>query len=123
MFGGFFTGHRTDYRLQLNWRPSYHLEFGFDGTLRQVRLPEGDFDARLVAAKAVYTVTPDLQFSVLAQYDNFSEQMGVNFRAKWTVKPGNDIFLIVNQGYDTSDENSACSETRLSLKGAGIFRF
>ena len=121
--GRFYTGRRTDYRLQVGWRPSHHLEFRVDGALRQIRLPQGNFDARLFSAKAVYTVTPDLQFSVLAQYDNFSAEMGLNFRAKWTVKPGNDLYLIVNQGYDTSDENFRPVQNDTSLKGAWTFRF
>jgi len=123
LLGDFFTGQRRDYRLQAGWRPSSHWELRFDGTLRQIRLPQGNFDARLVEAKAVYTVTPDLQFSLLGQYDNFSSEMGLNFRAKWTVKPGNDLYLIVNQGYDTSEESLRPIQNESSLKGSWTIRF
>ena len=121
--GGFYSGHRTDTQLQLGWRPSPHFEFRVNGTLRQIRLPEGNFDSQLLAAKIIYTVTPDLQFSLLSQYDNFSELMGVNFRIKWTVKPGNDLYFIVNQGYDTEGDNFRPTKNVSSLKAAWTFRF
>ena len=121
--GGFYSGHRTDTTLNLGWRPSHHLEFGLSGSLREVRLPEGNFDVRLGQAKIIYTVTPDLQFSLLAQYDNLSEELGVNFRVKWTVQPGNDLYFIINQGYDTEDDNFRPTNNETSMKAAWTFRF
>lgn len=121
--GGFFGGDRTDYRLSGGWRPSSHLELGASYELRQVRMPSGNFDVRIGSAKSVYTFTPDLQVSLLAQYDNFSNELGANFRVKWTVQPGNDIFFIVNQGYDTTGDSFRPKQNDASLKGAWTIRF
>ena len=121
--GGFFGGHRTDYNVDLGWRPSSHLEFGLSYDLRQVRLPQGNFDVRIGAAKAVCTFTPDLQLSLLAQYDNFSNELGLNLRLKWTVQPGNDVYFIVNQGYDTSLDNFRPTRNDTSMKAAWTYRF
>ncbi len=121
--GGFLTGHSDDYQVNLGYRPSNRLEFGFSGTLRDIRLPQGDFTVRIGEAKAVFTYNPDLQFSLFTQYDNISESLGVNFRAKWIVQPGNEVFFIVNQGYDTSFDNFRPTQNDTSMKAAWTFRF
>lgn len=119
----FFTGQRNDYEVDLGWRPSSQLELRAGWRLRSIRLPEGNFDLRIGSAKAVYTFSPDLQLSLLAQYDNFSNQLGVNLRLKWIVQPGNEIFLVVNQGYDTSLDRFRPVQNDTSLKGAWTYRF
>jgi hypothetical protein len=61
--------------------------------------------------------------SLLGQYDNFSNELGTNFRVKWTVRPGDELFFIVNQGYDTSFERFRPTQNDTSLKGAWTVRF
>ena len=121
--GGFFGGTSRSYQTNLGWRPSSHLELALSGNLRQIRLPQGKFDLRIGQARATYTFSPDLQVSLLAQYDNFSNELGANFRVKWTVKPGNEIFFIVNQGYDTTADRFRPTQNDTSLKGAWTIRF
>lgn len=121
--GTFFTGHRTNYEIELGWRPSNRLEFATEFEWHVIRLPQGNFTLRESSARVVYTFTPDLQLSLLAQYDSISAELGVNFRAKWTPRPGNDFFFIVNQGYDTSLARFRPTENETSVKGAWTFRF
>ncbi|HEY0969154.1 MAG TPA: DUF5916 domain-containing protein [Opitutaceae bacterium] len=121
--GGFFTGDRTDYAAELGWRPSNRIELAGEWELREIRLPQGDFNVRVLSGKAVYTFSPDLQLSLLAQYDNVSDELGFNFRTKWTVQPGNEIFFIVNQGYDLMDDHFRPTENETSLKGSWTYRF
>ncbi len=121
--GGFLTGHADDYQAGLNYRPNSRLQLGLNGNLRDIRLPEGNFQLRIASAKAVYTFSPDLQVSLLSQYDNFSKSLGVNFRIKWIVQPGNEVFFIVNQGYDTSLDRFRPTQNDTSMKTAWTFRF
>jgi hypothetical protein len=121
--GGFLTGNDDEYDLDLGARPSRRLELGLSYGLRDIRLPQGDFTVRIGSAKAVYTFSPDLQLSLLAQYDNFSNSLGVNFRVKWIVQPGNEVFFIVNQGYDTSFDHFRPTQNDTSMKAAWTFRF
>lgn len=121
--GGFYTGERTDYSAEIGWRPSNQIELGGEWGLREVRLPQGDFNVRVLSTKAVYTFSPDLQLSLLAQYDNLSEDLGFNFRTKWTVQPGNEVFFIINQGYDLMDDHFRPTENETSFKGSWTYRF
>ena len=44
--------------------------------------------------------------STLTQYDNVSEEVGVNVRFRWTLTPGTDLFLVYNRGWThIPDEN------------------
>jgi hypothetical protein len=119
----FFTGHRTDYELELGARPSRFLELAAAWRLRSIRLPQGGFDVRIGTAKAVVTFSPDVQASVYAQYDNFSDTLGVNARLKWIVQPGNEVFFIVNQGYDATSDSIRPTANETSLKAAWTLRF
>jgi len=121
--GGFLTGHADDYQTTLSYRPSNKLQLSLGGSLRDIRLPQGDFQVRIGSARAVYTFSPDLQLSLLGQYDNLSAQLGVNFRLKWIVQPGNEVFFIVNQGYDTSLDRFRPTQNDTSMKAAWTFRF
>jgi len=33
------------------------------------------------------------------QYDNESQNIGNNLRLRWTIKPGNDLFVVWNRGW------------------------
>jgi hypothetical protein len=121
--GGFLTGHADDYQATVGWRPSSKLQLSVNGSLRDIRLPQGDFQVRLASAKVVYTFSPDVQVSLIGQYDNLSAQLGVNFRLKWIVQPGNEVFFIVNQGYDTSLDRFRPTQNDTSMKAAWTFRF
>ena len=120
---GFYTGHRRDYRFSAEWRASKNFFASANWQLQQVRLPQGNFDVRLASARLVYSHSPDLQISLLGQFDNVSESLGVNFRVKWIVQPGNEFFFVVNQGYDTSLDRFRPVQNDTSLKGAWTYRF
>ena len=87
---------------------------------RTLILPSG---SRRGGRSVETTFSPDLQVSVLGQYDNLSAELGVNFRLKWIVQPGNEVFFIVNQGYDTSFDRFRPTENETSMKAAWTFRF
>jgi Domain of unknown function (DUF5916) len=120
---GFYTGHRRDYGAAVEWRASRFFFTSLSATLQQVRLPEGDFDVRVGQFQAIYNFSTDLQFNLLAQYDNLSASVGVNFRVKYIIKPGDELFFIVDQGYDTSLDSFRPTTNQTSLKGAWTIRF
>lgn len=119
----FFTGHRTDYEVEFGWRPSRFVEFGVEWEFSSIRLPQGGFDVRSINAEVALTPSPDLQFGLLAQYDNLSAELGVNARVRWTVRPGNDVYLVANQGYDATSESIRPTEGEVSLKAGWTVRF
>ena len=89
-------------------------------------MKEGNFVARIYSFRADYSVSPYLSLFNLVQFDNESRNMGWQSRVRWILKPGNEVFLVFNQGW-LQDEPGGLKfrpvETRLSGKFQYTFRF
>jgi hypothetical protein len=105
-YGGYYTGRRTDYDTTLDWRPSRHATLGLDYDLRQIRLPEGDADVRVAGTHLNLSMNPDVSWNTRLQYDNQSEDLGLNSRVRWTYRPGSDIYFVANQGWDVEEQDA-----------------
>ena len=75
--------------------------------------------------RADYNFTPNVSWANLAQYDNESRIAGLQSRFRWILKPGNDLFLVLNRGwYRTLDDpRFEPSFDRGSAKLQYTFRF
>lgn len=121
--GDYLTGRTDDIQTELALRAGYRFEFDLSTRFRDIRLPQGSFVVRTVYAKSVYNFSPDLQLSLLGQYDNLSETLGVNCRLKWVMQPGDEFFLVINQGYDTDRAGLRPLANETSCKGAWTYRY
>jgi len=63
------------------------------------RLPEGNFVQRLWQLQGEYAWTRNLVLSSFVQYDTESQNVGTNTRLRWTIKPGSDLFIVWNRGW------------------------
>jgi hypothetical protein len=99
-FGGFYGGHLTQIIGSASWAEgSGHLQLALDAENDYGYLPEGNFIVRLWQAKTVYAFNPNLILSAYFQYDSESRNLGMNARLRWTIQPGNDVFLVWNRGW------------------------
>ncbi|MFV2073370.1 MAG: DUF5916 domain-containing protein [Thermoanaerobaculales bacterium] len=99
-FGDFYTGSLTQASAFVSYTtPSGHLQLQLSGENNVGTMPEGDFTENLGLLKLVYAFTPDLILSSFAQYDSESRDLGVNTRLRWTLRPGNDLFVVWNHGW------------------------
>jgi len=124
--GGFYNGDRVQYNLGLQWRPGQHLFMGFDYNYQDVTLPNGDFVVRLVRLNANYAFNSKWSWINLLQYDNGSRAMGLNSRLRWNPQAGEDLYLVINYNFDSSEGaftgmNSQSSE--VVLKYTKTLRF
>ena len=72
-------------------RSRYENDFG--------HLPQGNFVQRLWQLQGAYAWSPNLVLSSFIQYDTESQNVGTNTRLRWTIKPGNDLFIVWNRGW------------------------
>jgi hypothetical protein len=121
--GEFYTGNRTDLGGGLDWRPSRHFSTGLSFEHRNVNLPEGGFEVQLASARFNLAFTPDLTWSTVVQYDNLSKDVGLNSRVRWTWQPGDDVYFVVNQGWDYDDGQFTHLASEVTLKVGTTFRF
>ena len=122
--GSFYSGTRRQVGVELTWRKSSHLRTSIKAEQNWVRLKEGNFNARVFAYKLDYSFTPLISLSSLVQYDSDSQNIGLQSRLRWILKPGNEFFIVVNHAWqeDTFDRFVAY-QTRARVKLNYTFRF
>ncbi len=99
-FGTFYTGRMDEWIPSLAYTtPGGHLQLKLSADLAFGDLPEGSFAERLWQLNVVYAFTPDLLLSAYTQYDNDSNNLGINTRLRWTIRPGTDFYVVWNHGW------------------------
>jgi hypothetical protein len=99
IFGSYWSGHADEVTTSVTYKVPPRVTVTASAVQTFARLPQGDFTARIVSSQVNYTASPFLAFSNLLQYDNRSRNMSWQGRLRWTVQPGNDLFIVVNQGW------------------------
>jgi len=123
--GDFYNGTRDSYNLSLNWRPSERLRFGVSYNVNEVEMPEGDFTVRLSSVRADVILSSTLSWVNLIQYDNLSENVGLNSRLHWIPQAGREGFIVFNHNLVDTDRNDSFHSTSadLSVKFSYTWRF
>jgi len=97
--GGFWSGDRSQVSLRLTFRPNPGISFSTDIERNDVKLPEGNFTVDLTRFEAAWDINPWASVSGNIQYDTQTEIIGLIARARWSVKPGNDLFLVYTNNW------------------------
>jgi hypothetical protein len=123
--GPFYDGDRTTVGYssgRVNVTSRIAVEPGF--SVNKVRLPYGDFTATLVTSRVTYTLTPLAFISGLVQYSSSNESLGANVRFRWEYLPGSELFVVFNEGRDTSLRGFPEMQNRsVVVKVNRLFRF
>jgi hypothetical protein len=99
-FGTFFNGQLTQWENYLKWTsPKGKTQLELETENDFGRLPIGNFVQRLWQFKGTYAWSPNLVLSSFIQYDTGSQNVGTNTRIRWTIKPGNDLFIVWNRDW------------------------
>jgi hypothetical protein len=75
------------------WQAGLNVEQNFG------RLPQGNFVQRLWQFNTTYAFSTYVSVTSFVQYDTVSQNIGNNTRLRWTLKPGNDLFVVWNRGW------------------------
>jgi hypothetical protein len=102
-FGGFYSGHLTQIENFLYYMmPSGQLRLELSSENDFGNLPQGHFVQRLHQVSIHYSFSPDLWIAAFTQYDTESDNLGMNARLQWTIRPGNDLFFVWNRDWERS---------------------
>jgi hypothetical protein len=123
--GPFYDGYRTSVGYSgARVKVSQHLAFEPGLSINRVTLPYGDFTARLLSTRTTYTVTPLMFVSGLVQYNSSNNSLSSNVRLRWEYQPGSELFVVYNDGRDTSGDRFATLQSRsVVIKINRLFRF
>ena len=98
-WGGFYGGTLRQLELGVTVKPNTHVAVSAQAERNDVTLPEGRFYTEILTIRADYNFTPNVSWANLTQYDNESRIAGWQSRFRWILRPGNDLFLVVNRGW------------------------
>jgi hypothetical protein len=123
-WGGFYDGTRREARLGLTLKPNAHVSIALTGDRNDVALREGSFYTQVGTFRLDYNFTPNISWQNLQQYDTESRLLSFQSRFRWILKPGNDLFLVINRGW-VRDLDGGYQSTfdRSSSKLQYTFRF
>ncbi len=123
--GDFYNGKRVNYKSSLSWNQSRYFRMTASYDWNDIKLPQGDFILRLSSLDTQVAFSSTLYWITLAQYDNISEQIGVNTRLHWIPRAGQEAFIVLNYNMQDVDRdntfNTAFSD--ISIKFRYTFRF
>lgn len=122
-FGEFYDGTALQYGAGIEWRVSRHLFLAGGWEMNEIELPAGSFTASVASTKLNIAFTPRLSWNTVAQYDNISDTFGINSRIRWIVRPGSDVFLVFNKGFNVEDGRFRSLTTDVVAKLVWTIRF
>ncbi|MBN1569009.1 MAG: carbohydrate binding family 9 domain-containing protein [Acidobacteria bacterium] len=123
-FGDFYNGTQRSFELGLTLKPNSHLLLGLEAERADVDLVQGRFFKQLFSVQADYNFSPNISWANLVQYDNESRILGFQTRFRWILQPGNDLFVVLNRGWEKdSEHNYVSSYDRGTVKLQYTFRF
>ncbi len=102
-WGGFYTGTRRDVQVSVTVKPNTHIYASLQYERNDVSLSEGDFSVHVATLSADYNFSPNVSWANLLQYDSESRILGVQSRFRWILKPGSDLFVVINRGWYRSE--------------------
>jgi hypothetical protein len=121
--GTFYSGHRRELSAGLNLRPRPGLSATLSSSFNDVDLAEGSFSTKILRGIVNTQFSPWVSVSNNVQYDSVSRQLGWQFRFRWIVTPGNDVYFVsVNNWLDTGDTMTALDRSA-STKLIYTYRF
>jgi hypothetical protein len=98
--GEFFNGDRFATEATLSWRPSRYFRSQSTWAHNKVDLPAGDFSTNILRQRFGVSLNPDLVFDALVQHNDAEESLNLNLRINWQYRPGSNLFVVYNQGWD-----------------------
>ncbi|MBI3786909.1 MAG: carbohydrate binding family 9 domain-containing protein [Ignavibacteriales bacterium] len=106
--GTFYDG--TQYSLTVNptWSISRNLELSGSYQYNRIRFHErGEkFDSHIIRLRLDAAMNTMLSASILSQYNSLSEAVVINFRIRYCMNEGNDLYLVYNEGLNTNPMRS-----------------
>ncbi|MDG2090849.1 MAG: carbohydrate binding family 9 domain-containing protein [Gammaproteobacteria bacterium] len=123
--GEFYNGDSTGAFTSFNWNQSRNFAMSINYDWNDVSLPQGDFTARLTSVNTQVAFTTNLYWISLLQYDNISENMGLNTRIQWIPEAGQEALIVLNYNMQDQDKDNRFRSTLsdISVRFRYTFRY
>jgi len=124
-FGDFFSGTREEVTVNLGVRPFVGMVANLSTEWNRIDLPEGEFETRLLRITLDNQFNPWIFVVNNIQYDSVSERLGWQIRFRWTIEPGNDLFMVYTQNWldDVLENRFRTQDRRGAVKLVYTYRW
>jgi hypothetical protein len=123
IFGTYYSGKLRQLNGTIELRPSRYLFVSLEYEQNDGWLQEGDFTQRLARARVDLSLTPEISWTNMVQYDNDSRRIGLNSIFRWEIEPGDEFFVVFNQNWDEEGSHFRSAHTLFGVKVVWTFRF
>lgn len=121
-FGQYYGGDGENYEVELQGRWQPHLLWSLGYGLTEARLPQSHFTARSVTTRVDYALTPRLNTTLFAQWNNEANRAALNARMRWTRTPGSDLYVVLNSAWPTDLEGASIPWAR-PMRGGLVVKY
>ena len=122
-YGNYFDGERVTAEAEASIRLSRFWQIDLGTEWSDIALAGGEFDVLVNSLNFRLTPNRRLSWNTVFQYDNLSEQVGINSRVRYILNPGSDLFVVYNRGFDVEDGRFNTFSTEAITKFGWTFRF
>ncbi len=123
--GDFYNGTRNNINASFSWVQSSKFVMSINQDWNNIELPQGDFITRLSSLSTQVAFSSTLFWVSLLQYDNLSEELGINTRIQWVPKAGQEGFIVLNYNLQDKDKDNTfiSASSDVAVKFKYTFRF
>lgn len=123
--GDYYDGDRLHIRPSIDWAPNKHLSFELEYDYNKYEFSTAEATTRQVTFENTIAFNSNWSLLTLAQYDNLSDDIGINMRLRYNRAAGQDLWLVLNHNMREldPDEGFRSTETIAAVKVRYTFRF
>jgi hypothetical protein len=100
--GGYYSGDRQALRASVNIQVGKTLLFEPNYTHNRVQLPgRPDYSSNVLNFRVSHSYSPDFYLKGFIQYNDDRNTASFNFMWWYHYKPGSDLYVVYNQGWET----------------------
>ena len=123
--GGFFNGDLLSLEPYVAWTPSERVSFALELGYDRYDFPGQTATTRQITFENEIAFNAKLSLVTLLQYDNLSEDIGINSRLRYNLAAGQDIWFVVNHNMlrDPMDDRFHSTRSVAAAKIRYTFRY
>jgi hypothetical protein len=123
--GSFLSGDRQEVIVNVGIRPRPGIRLNVESEWNRVDLPEGRFETRLARLISDTQFSPWIYLVNNLQYDSVSRGLGWQFRLRWILDPGNDLYFVYQQNWRNEEllERFVTQDRRGAAKFIYTYRY
>jgi hypothetical protein len=122
-FGDFYGGTIKSVGGTVNLAPSPKVALGLGFSRDRVKIPSGDFTAKLLSLRGSYSFSTRLSTNLLVQYNSLDDEFSTNLRVNFIHRPGSDLFLVFTENRGSDGDTWRVSHRALVMKLTYLKRF